>query len=143
MKTRTLLLLAVACGLVILVAGSIKLFLLSDTKSPVHLSIGVGATIGDMRVKVVSAERRAGTTLIVVELVGADDVDGATTWTYAAGGNAQLRPLAPPADVGQKCGATSATTPTRCALAFATNEPRGVLVYGRAGEKRLWDIVGT
>lgn len=142
-KTRTLLLIAVTCGLVILIAGSIKLFLLSDSKAPVHLSLGESTTIGDMRVKAVSAERRNDMTLITVELVGVDDADGATSWVFGAGGNGQLRPLAPPADVGQKCGATSATVPTRCVLAFATNAPRGVLSYDRAGDKRLWDIVGT
>ncbi len=143
MKTRTLLLLAVSCGLVILVAGSVKLFLISDAKSPAHLTIGESTTVGDMRVTVVSAERRSGMTLIAVELVGVDDVDGATSWVFGAGGDAQLRPLAPPPDVGKKCSATSATTPTRCVLAFATDAPRGVLSYDRAGEKRLWDIVGT
>lgn len=136
--------LAVACGLVILVAGSIKLFIISDEKSPAHLSIGVSTTIGDMRVMVVSAERRNDMTLIMVELVGADDPDGATTWVYGAGGDAQLRPLDPqPGYAGKKCAATSVAIATRCVLAFATNAPSGVLSYDRAGEKRLWDIVGT
>ena len=57
MKTRTLLLLAVTCGLVILLAGSFKLFLITEKSPPAHLSVGQSGTIGDMKVTVVSAKR--------------------------------------------------------------------------------------
>ena len=138
-----MLLLAVTCGLVILVAGSIKLFLLTDETAPVHLSVGERTTIGDMRVTVLSTERLSDMTLVSVELVGANDPNGATTWVFGAGTEANLLPVAPPAGAGQPCGATSADVPTRCVLAFLTLEPRGVLRYERAQEKRFWDIVGA
>ncbi len=143
MKTRTLLVLAVTCGLVILVAGSIKLFLLTDEKPPTHLAIGQGTTIGDMRVRVVSAIRRNDLTIVSVELVGADDANGATTWVFGAGAHANLLPVVPPDDAGTPCSATKVAEPTTCVLAFASTDPRGVLRYERAQEKRFWDIVGT
>ncbi len=143
MKTRTLLLLAVACGLVILVAGSIKLFLLTDETPPPHLAVGQSTQIGDMRVRVLSAQRRNDLMLVSVELVGADDANGATTWVFGAGANANLLPVAPPADAGSACGATKAAEPTTCVLAFRTTDARGVLRYERAQEHRIWDIVGT
>lgn len=138
MKTRTLLLLAVASGLVILVAGSIKLFLIADEKPPAHLAVGEGDTIGDMTVTVLSVDRIDGETYIGVRLEGVDDPDGATSWVLGVVGD-QLRPLAPPPSVGPACGATSAAAPTDCVLAFRTDAV-GVLTYGRADETIRWDI---
>ena len=106
MKTRTLLLLAVTCGLVILVAGSIKLFFVSDETPRVHLAIGDNTTIGDMSVTVLSAQHRDNLMLISVELVGVVDPDGATSWVFGAGSDARLLPVAVPADAGQACGDT-------------------------------------
>jgi hypothetical protein len=141
-KTRTLLLLAVVCGLVILVAGSIKVFLIADEKTPTQLQVGETATVGDMNVTVDSVERRDGQTLVAVELVGVDDPDGALSWVLGVVG-AQLQPSDPPAGSGPACGATAQSTPTRCVLAFATDESRGVLRYERANETARWDISDT
>lgn len=138
MKTRTLLLLAVASGLLILVAGSIKLFLIADEKPPAHRAIGESGTIGDMTVSVLTVDRVAGETYIGVRLEGVGDPDGATSWVLGVVGE-QLRPLAPPASVGPSCGATSAAEPTQCVLAFRT-DAIGVLTYGRADETIRWDI---
>ncbi len=143
MKTRTLLLLAVTCGLVILVAGSIKLFLLTDTKAPAHLAVGQSTTIGDMTVKVVSSQRRDDLILVSVELVGVDDVDGATTWVFGAGTSASLSPVAAPPDAGPRCALTKAIEPITCVLAFRTTASLGVLRYERAHEHRYWDIGGA
>jgi hypothetical protein len=143
MKTRTLLLLAVTCGLVILVAGSIKLFLLTDASPPAHLSIGQTTKIGDMTVTVLSAKRTNELTLVSVRLVGADDSNGAATWVFGAGTTANLLPVPPPGTAGPACGATKATVPTTCVLAFRSTDPSGVLRYERAQEHRYWDIVGT
>ncbi|MGA0329709.1 MAG: hypothetical protein ACO3NB_06540, partial [Ilumatobacteraceae bacterium] len=53
MKTRTLLLLSVACGLVILVAGGLKLLQVATDRTEVQvLSIGQTSRIGDMTVRV-------------------------------------------------------------------------------------------
>ena len=140
MKTRTLLLLAVASGLVILVAGSIKLFLIADDDPPAHLVVGESATVGDMTVAVLSVDRAGGETYVGVRLQGVDDPDGATSWVLGVVGD-QLRPLAPPPSVGPACSSTSAAEPTDCVLAFRTDAV-GVLTYGRADETIRWDITG-
>jgi hypothetical protein len=138
-KTRTLLLLAVGCGLVILVAGSIKLFLVADDTAPKHLSVGASGTVGDMVVTVVDAHSVANQMLVDVALTGATDDDGATSFVYGTGSH-QYSPTAPPAGAGAACGATVADATTRCVLAFDTDEPQGVLRYDRAGETLRWDI---
>lgn len=139
MKTRTLLLLAVGCGLVILVAGSIKLFLVADDTAPKHLAVGTSGTVGDMVVTVVGVHRNTAQVLIDVALTGASDTDGATAFVYGTGSK-QYKPGPPPAAAGAACGATVADTVTRCVLAFDTNAPQGVLRYDRAGETLRWDI---
>ena len=140
MKTRTLLLLAVTCGLVILLAGSVKLFLITEKSPPAHLAVGQSATIGDMKVSVVSAKRELDLMLVAVTLVGADDPNGATTWKLGLGTDANLAPVATPPEAGAQCAATKATQPTSCVLAFVTSKTLGVLLYERAGETRRWDI---
>jgi hypothetical protein len=139
-KTRTLLLLAVGCGLIILVAGSVKVFLIADDTTPAHLRIGQGATIGDMRVTVSSVHRTATQTLVSVELQGVDDDDGALSFVLGTGSK-QLAPVEPSGDDGEACGATSADAATTCVLAFDTVEAAGVLRYQRAGETLRWDII--
>lgn len=138
MKTRTLLLLAVASGLIILLAGSIKLFLIADEKPPAHLAVGEAGTIGDMTVTVLSVDRVGGETYVGVTLVGVDDPDGAMSWVLGVVGE-QLRPMTPPSSVGTGCQATSVDEPTECVLAFRTSAI-GVLTYGRADETIRWDI---
>ena len=140
MKTRTLLLLAVTCGLVILLAGSVKLFLITEKSPPAHLAVGQSGTIGDMKVSVVSAKRELDLMLVAVTLVGADDPNGATTWVLGSGTDANLAPVAAPSVVGAQCGATKAAEPTSCVLAFVTSSKRGVLRYERAQEAVRWDI---
>jgi len=140
MKTRTLLLLAVTCGLVILLAGSIKLFSITETAPVRHLAVGQSTTIGDMTVRVVSAKRERNLMLVSVTLVGVDDATGATTWVLGSGADATLVPVATPPAAGVQCGATKASEPTSCVLAFVTSNPRGVLRYERALEARRWDI---
>lgn len=142
MKTRTLLLLAVASGLVILVAGSIKLFLIAEEKPPAHLVVGASGRAGDMTVTVRSVDRADGRTFVGVRLIGADDPNGAESWILGVVGE-QLSPLTPPTAVGPACGATRATEPVDCVLAFATDQSPGVLLYERAGETLRWDIVAS
>lgn len=139
MKTRTLLLLAVASGLIILVAGSIKLFLIADDEPSPHLAIGASGTAGDMSVTVTSVDQVDGQTFVGVRLVGADDADGASSWVLGVVGE-QLRPLAPPSSIGPACSATTAVVAVDCVLAFRTDKSPGVLRYERAGQTLRWDI---
>ncbi|MCU1366716.1 MAG: hypothetical protein JWN39_2355, partial [Ilumatobacteraceae bacterium] len=142
-KTRTLLLLAVGCGLVILVAGGIKLLFIADDKVPSHLAIGQSATVGDMAVHVVSVARTGDQTIVDITISGVDDTDGATTFFYGVGAAKELRPVTPEDHTVRACAATRVTTATTCALAFDTAVAAGVLRYERGGEKAFWDIVPT
>ncbi len=140
-KTRTLLLLAVACGLVILVAGSIKIFLIADTSAPQHLQIPGSTKVVSMKVDVTRVERAAGETLVSVTLQGEDDPSGALSWVLVTG-TKRLTPHAPPINAGTACGATKSSVPTSCVLAFDTTESAGLLTYDRGGEVARWDITG-
>lgn len=140
MKTRTLLLLAVACGLIILIAGGIKLLLVADAQPPAHLALGATSAVGDMSVTVVAFEQIKGLALATVSLSGVEDADGATTWVFGTA-EAQLKPVAPPSGAGEECGATKQAQKTTCVLAFETTATTGVLRYQRAGEVRRWDVL--
>lgn len=139
MKTRTLLLLAVGCGLIILLAGGIKLLLVADADRVPHLALGTSATVGDMTVTVESFQQRSGVGAVIVTLVGVDDPDGATTWVFGTG-DAQLTPNAGAEAVEPRCQATQRSVATRCVLSFVTPATEGVLRYQRAGETIRWDI---
>ena len=141
MKTRTLLLLAVTVGLIILIAGSVKLFLIAEDEPSKHLHVPGMTKVGDMSVTVRSVRVEGGQLLVSVELVGVDDPDGAASWVFG-NGSGTLHALAPPPGTGEPCASTSATEPTDCVLAFATADARGVLGYQRAGTTVRWDVVG-
>lgn len=144
MKTRNLLLLAVACGLLILVAGGVKLLqVANDTPRVDVLEVGQTGTVGDMSVTVLDTHVADGELFVDVELVGADDPDGATTFWLAVSG-AQLEPDRSAPDA---CSDTSATEPVSCVLRFDVSDVGGagrLLVYQRAGERLRWqiDLVG-
>ena len=96
MKTRTLLLLALGCGLAILLAGGVLLVKLAGQDDPQPpVALGVESSIGDMRVTVLSAAEQTTADTLTVELVlgGVDDPDGAAGFELIASG----RPL-PPGD---------------------------------------------
>lgn len=140
MKTRNLLLLAVACGLLILVAGGVKLLQVSnDTPRVDVLQVGESGRVGDMTVTVTGTQLTDGQLLVDVQLVGADDPDGATSFWLAVAG-AQLEPDRAAPDA---CAATSATEPVSCVLRFDVSDVGGagrLLVYQRAGERLRWQI---
>lgn len=144
MKTRNLLLLAVACGLLILVAGGVKLLQVSsDTPRVDVLEVGETGQVGDMTVTVTDSHVADGQLLVGVELVGVDDPDGGTSFWLAVAG-AQLEPDRAAPDA---CAATSATQPVSCVLRFDVSDVGGagrLLVYQRAGERLRWqiDLVG-
>jgi hypothetical protein len=143
-KTRTLLLLAVGCGLVILVAGGIKLFLIAAEEPPRHLVAGETGTAGDMEVTMVGAMSTGTDLYVTVRLVGADDPDGAVPFELRTGSE-RLTPRDVPAPIGQSCAATSATQPVTCVLGFPTDATAGLLLYERTSDDVLrFDVtVGT
>ena len=138
MKTRTLLLLAVGCGLIILVAGSIKVFLIADDTSASNLTVGGSGEVNGMTVSLDSVRRTADQTLLAVSLIGVDDPYGAQSFELGTI-DGHLKPQAPHAGDGTPCAATAKDVITRCVLAFDTTVVPGVLIYARDDSLR-WDI---
>jgi hypothetical protein len=137
-KTRTLLLLALACGLAIMLAGAVFLFQLAgqdELSEPVP--IGEPIEVGDMVVTVLSSDERVGALDVSVRIGGVDDPDGASGFHLVASGRV-VDPDPPIDDAG--CGATSADE-RPCVVRFDTAAADGtsrVLVYERGEERVRW-----
>jgi hypothetical protein len=137
-KTRTLLLLALACGVAIMAAGAAFLIQLSrqdDAEPPV--AIGDTAAVGDMQVVVESAVEGDGVLDVTVTIGGVDDPDGSAGFHLIASGQA-LRPDDP--TVQGRCAATTVAT-RRCIVRFDVSAADGesrVLFYERGDERARW-----
>src|SRR6187549_2434032 len=76
MRTRTLLLLAIGCGLAILLAGGIWLFRLVDApEATAPLRIGESGQAGDLVATVDSVHEQGGVVVVEMSLSGVDDPD--------------------------------------------------------------------
>lgn len=138
MKTRTLLLLALGCGLAIMLAGAVLLFQLSrqdDIAEPTP--IGTSTEIGDMSVTVLGATETGDALDVMIRIGGVDDVDGASGFRLIASG----RPLEPDvAARGGLCGATTVDA-VECLVRFDVASADGssrVLFYDRGDETARW-----
>ncbi len=142
MRTRTLLILAVVCGLVILLAGGVFFALLADRDEvPDDLAIGAAASAGDLDATVVSATEREGLLRVTVDLAGVDDPDGLTNFRLIVG-NDVLEPLTP-AQAGDGACAGFTEAAQTCDLVFGTaqvdNDIR-VLLLQRGEDKVRWGL---
>jgi hypothetical protein len=139
MKTRTLLLLALGCGLAILLAGGVLLVQLAGQDDPEPpVALGVASSVGDMRVTVVAAVEQPETAVLTVELVvgGVDDADGAAGFVLIVSG----RPV-PPSDAST-C-VTTTVEPGPCTLVFDVSTADGesrVLRFRRGDDQARWDV---
>lgn len=87
MKTRTLLILALGCGLAIMLAGAVFLFQLStqdDLAEPV--AIGEQVQVGDMHVTVANVDETAGVLAVAIEIGGTADDQPADEFRLIASG---------------------------------------------------------
>jgi hypothetical protein len=141
MKTRTLLLLALGCGLAILLAGGVLLVMLVGQDDPAPpVALGAETSIGDMRVIVLGATERdddPDTLLAEIVLGGVDDRDGAAGFELIASG----RPI-PPGDAST-CGTTT-VEPRPCTLVFDVSTADGesrVLRYRRGDDQARWNLL--
>jgi hypothetical protein len=138
MKTRTLLLLALACGAAIMAAGAVFLVQLSrqaDAAPPVPF--GKATEVGDMRVIVDGADEREGVLEVSVTIGGVDDPDGSDGFRVIASGDA-AEPQGDGAD--GLCGATTRAA-QRCIVRFDVSDARGdsrVLFYERGDDRARW-----
>ena len=141
MRTRTLLLLAVACGLVILVAGVVQLLRIADQRDaddvPIH-EIGDAVEVGDLSVVVVSYAEQAGSATVEVTLGGVDDLDGASEFRLVVLGES----VEPSGAGDDACGATT-VEPQTCRLTFAVDDAPGaarILLYRRGEDVARWRL---
>jgi hypothetical protein len=138
-RTRTLLLLAVACGLAILVAGAVLLVRVTNQGEAQPVAdIGAIVRVGDMVVTVEHVTERADVVLVDVEIGGVDDPEGAAAFRLVVPGQVLLAD----ATAGNHCGATT-VDPQPCTLAFRLAGDTGssrVLLYQRGDERARWDL---
>ena len=138
MRTRTLLLLAVACGLVILVAGVVQLLRIAGQDEPAPAAgIGEQVQIGDLEVTVEDFVENGGRAVVELELAGVDDPDGTEEFRLVVPG-ASLRPI------DDECAGTT-VAPRACALTFDLGDSEGssrVLLYRRGDEQARWELGG-
>lgn len=139
MRTRTLLLLAVTCGLAVLLAGGIQLLRLANQDTAAALSVGDRGTAGDAQVLVRGFDESDGRLVVEVTLSGVDDPDGLDGFTLVG--------VPDPVEVVPNGGAGSCTgftvEPVECTLTFATNRFETgdrLLMFIRAATTVRWRL---
>ncbi len=146
MKTRTLLILAVTCGLAILVAGALLLLRLANQDEP-HpaLSIGESAQLGDAVVTVNDYEATDEAIIVTVTLSGVDDPDGVNGFTLIAPGEAISAdtPSQATGSAGLPLCSGFTVEPVKCILRFTAAGLEGTdrqLFFQRAAESVRWRL---
>ncbi|MFM8265850.1 MAG: hypothetical protein ACKOAI_07290 [Acidimicrobiia bacterium] len=132
MSTRKLIAASLVCGLLILVAGTVKLLQgAADEVAPVGLlKVGAAAEFGDVRVTVERVEVAVEQTLVDVQmsgLAGASPLDG---WSMLADGE-----ITEP--IGSK-DCPSSVDDVSCTLVFAPSVGTPTIVHVRGDERRQW-----
>lgn len=140
MKTRTLLLLAVCCGLAILVAGGVQLLRVTDEPAVTN-PLGAAATIADLDVTVEGASESGGIVYVDVTVGGVDDADAIHDGFRLVVPGRALEPV----DVdgrGDVCGPVTDDTQT-CVVAFdvtGIDSSARVLLVRRGDEQARWEL---
>jgi len=136
MKTRTLLLLSVGVALMILLAGGVLLFQLSNESAAVEpAGVGEAVRVGDVDVTVFAAQESSTVFSVDVEVGGVDD---ALDSFSLATGDRRLDPVTVSAD-GRCTEITVADQ--RCRIEFdvtASDGSNRVLVLRRGEDQRNW-----
>ncbi len=138
MKTRTLLLLALACGLAIMLAGAVFFVqLINQDEVEPATEIGSEVTVGDMRVTIERSHERDGSLDVTVRAGGVVDDDPLDEfWLIASGRAVDPEPLAD----DQSCARFTPDVQT-CVLRFDVSGADGrsrVLFYGRGDDRARW-----
>jgi hypothetical protein len=143
MKTRTLLLLAIVTGMVILVAGGIQLIRVAgqEEASPSR-SIGERVEVGDMTVVIDSAEEVDGVLRVDMTIGGVDDPDGGSTFQLVVPGAGVIDPAQ--SDEPGSCAATQVEA-APCHLRFGVADVDSAvrtLRYQRGEDSARWLLNG-
>ena len=139
MSTRKLILSAIACALVIIVAGGAKIFQMSrDTITVEVFALGTERTLADMTVTVQSVSQNANATIAHVTMVGVEGADATEGWRLLAGGTV-LSPIAlPVGTLGVPCATTTVDVVASCDMALPASEGSVTVAYLRAGLQSQW-----
>ena len=138
MSTRKLILLALICGVLILFAGSAKLFQTSQKPVEVQLlALGDSVTLGDMTVSVTALRDTADRTLVDVTMGGVAEAQAMDGWMMLASGEVS-DPVMLPVGAGTECTLTKLAETLTCTIAFPVSEGTRTIAYVRAGEQRQW-----
>jgi len=138
MRTRTLLLLAVTCGLAILVAGTLQLLRLKGQETGSVLAVGEAGTAGDAKVTLLNADVSDDMVVLKVVLSGVDDPLGTKGFTLVG----PDKTVAPNSTGDDACNGFT-VAPVTCTLSFGTaTMPAGnrLLVFQRAEETVRWKV---
>jgi len=134
MRTRTLLLLAIGCGLVILLAGGIQLLRVGgQEQSAKLLATGESGKAGDVTVELVSSSVNDTDLVAVVRVGGTDDPGGLDGFTLVGPGKVLTV-------TSSDCDGIAIATVV-CTLTFATSGMQGTsrqLIFHRADEQLRW-----
>ena len=139
-KTRTLMLLSVVCGLLIVLAGGIKLFQVASDRTDIPvLSVGDRALVGDMTVVVESIEPSPDGVAVAVSMSGVPGEVALGGWSMLGDGE-----LLDPVDGGDSDTCDRATVvpeggaTLHCALQVPAADAVQYVAYQRGGELRRW-----
>jgi hypothetical protein len=142
MKTRTLLLLAVTCGLAILLAGGIQLLRLSNQETPnPPLAIGQSGSAGDVTVTVDAVDVSDSEFVVTLTIEGVDDARGLDGFSLVAP-NTRVAPLVV-ADDPAACSGFTIERVT-CTISFPSEGLTGTarqLLLIRAEDQVRWKLV--
>jgi hypothetical protein len=133
-------LLAVGCGVAILVAGAVLLLRVANQDTATVNELGVPVSVGDMTVTVDKAEERPGLVLVDIEIGGVEDDRGSDGFSLVT-----PDVLRPDATAGNHCAATTVQVQP-CTLAFRVAADAGssrVLLYQRGDERVRWDLAAN
>ena len=146
-STRKLIVVALLCGLAILVAGGIQLFRISDAddRTVEVLAEGEAATVGSITVVVEDssfddAVIRAAVRMSLAEGSGTDETTVPfSSFTLLVGG--QLRQvLLSQGEPGCPSPVTVGAEPTTCEVAFEGGDGTATLAFSRDGEQAQWRL---
>lgn len=140
MSTRKLILTALVCGLLIMVAGGVKLFQIAGDEPKVSvLSLGVSAQVADMTVSVEAVDQQETATFVTVSMRGVEAADALDGWRLLTGGEV-LSPLRgdDPAPGSRLCVRTESATPVTCVVPFPASKGSVTVVYLRGGAQSQW-----
>ena len=134
MSTRKLILTALICGLVVMLAGGIKLYqMATEEAEAIVLALGTSQTLADMTVSVTKVEQAPDATLVTVTMVGVEDAAAAEGWRLLASGV-----VLPPLLSKSTCKTTTSDVVETCVVGFPESTGSVTVAYLRAGEQSQW-----